>query len=143
MYGYPSIQLNGSLNQVLLLNVTYDLLQNYRRSLEAHSDTTNDLRNYESEAARFQHLLSLAKVSILQMFSRKYCGQSQLGHNIVVMIDQCVMGSDVAQLVERVLVIERFNAHIGHFVVVSVGNSLNINFPFRAGNLLVIVAQSD
>ena len=51
------------MNKVTILNVMYDLLTNYRKSLEAHSETTDDLRNTENDAARSQHLLSLAKVT--------------------------------------------------------------------------------
>ncbi|XP_076814079.1 afadin- and alpha-actinin-binding protein B-like isoform X2 [Clavelina lepadiformis] len=64
VYGYPSIQTDEKLNQVALVNVTYDLLQTYRRALESHSDTADGLRNSESDAARFQHLLSLAREDV-------------------------------------------------------------------------------
>ena len=63
VYGYPSIHSGGTLNKVVLINVTYDLLLNYRKSLEAHSEAADELKNFESSAARSQHLLSLAKVN--------------------------------------------------------------------------------
>lgn len=62
VYGYPTIHAAGNLNKVALLNVAHDLLLNYRKSLEAHSKTVDDMKHYESDVARLQHLLSLAKV---------------------------------------------------------------------------------
>ena len=73
VYGYPSIQAKGFVNKITLLNVTYDLLKNYRKSLEAHSQTVDDLKNYESDAARSQHMLSLAKVNVLSQLCLCYC----------------------------------------------------------------------